>query len=317
MASLFRVSFVLWLALGAGSAFSAKYAGDSFGLGVGARVPAMGGAAVAGPFDASAAYWNPAGLNLLKESAAIAMHGEIFGALLNHEFVAFVAAPDKEKTGLIRSYGFYLYYLGGGGIKLTDLDPQTGRPYVVRRESHGDFFLAGSIAGNFKSNIDYGLTGRFIYKDIPTQTAYGFSFDAGLLYRGLQDLNLGLAINNIASGVLFYSGGESETILPILKPGATYSRFLRDFAGRIAASCDIYFEDRKEASQISIGKASIDTHLGGEMEYKGIIMGRMGLDAGDITAGAGIVINGLTFDFNYSYDSELNDTYRFAAGFNF
>ena len=50
----------------AGDAYTAKYAGDPFSLGVGGRALAMGGAAIAGPFDGSAAYWNTAGLKYLR-----------------------------------------------------------------------------------------------------------------------------------------------------------------------------------------------------------------------------------------------------------
>ena len=39
----------------------AKYAGEAFSLGVGGRGLALGGAFVAGPFDGTAPYWNPAG----------------------------------------------------------------------------------------------------------------------------------------------------------------------------------------------------------------------------------------------------------------
>ncbi|MCH9032806.1 MAG: hypothetical protein IIB00_11195, partial [candidate division Zixibacteria bacterium] len=56
------VSIVSSLVAIAPSANAAKFAGEAFALGVGARSLALGGATVAGPFDGTAIYWNPAGL---------------------------------------------------------------------------------------------------------------------------------------------------------------------------------------------------------------------------------------------------------------
>jgi len=69
---------------------AARYAGDAFSLGVGARSLGLGGATQAGPFDGTAPYWNPAGMNHLLGRQLSAMHAETFGSLLNHDFVSFV-----------------------------------------------------------------------------------------------------------------------------------------------------------------------------------------------------------------------------------
>ncbi len=134
----------------AGETRAAKYAGEAFTLGAGARGLALGGAMVAGPIDAGAPYWNPAGMNYLHGRSFSAMHAETFGSLLNHDFIGYVNGRDAtagdQGSGLIHASGFYLYYLGGGGIKITDLD-QFGRPYVVREESHGDWLFAGAVSG--------------------------------------------------------------------------------------------------------------------------------------------------------------------------
>ena len=52
-------------------ASGAKFSGESFSLGVGARGLAMGGAVVAGPFDGTASYWNPAGMNSVRAESAV------------------------------------------------------------------------------------------------------------------------------------------------------------------------------------------------------------------------------------------------------
>ena len=81
---------VIFLLLFTPQLYAAKYAGEAFSLGVGGRALALGGAAIAGPFDATAGYWNPAGLASLSGRNISAMHAETFGSLLNHDFVGYV-----------------------------------------------------------------------------------------------------------------------------------------------------------------------------------------------------------------------------------
>lgn len=297
--------------------FSAKYAGEPFTLAVGGRAPAMGGAAIAGPFDAAAGYWNPAGLNYLNKHNILAMHAEIFGSLLNHDFVSFTSKSNNRVGSLIDAYGFYLYYLGGGGINITELNPQTGRPYISNIQSNGDFYLAGSLARNIKNNVNLGVTMRLIYRDLVTLTGYGASLDVGALYQPSNNLRLGLMVADLATGFIHYSDGHTESILPTIKPGVLLTRQFINFAANLAVSGDIKFEGQKKASEFSSGAISLDSHFGLEVSYRGILFGRTGLDRGDFTAGVGICMNQLTFDFNYLFNNELDNTFRASAGFKF
>ena len=92
--------------------YSAKYAGEAFSLGVGGRGLALGGAVVAGGFDGSSIYWNPAGMNYLEGRLVTAMHAETFGSLLNHDFVSYIDARGSDSS-IFKSFGFYLAKLEG------------------------------------------------------------------------------------------------------------------------------------------------------------------------------------------------------------
>jgi hypothetical protein len=293
---------------------AAKYAGDAFSLGVGGRALAMGGATVAGPFDASASYWNPAGLNHVTGHNLIAMHAETFGSLLNHDFVGY--ACNRSDTGLmVQSYGFYFYYLGGGGIKITDLDPSTLRPYVVREESHGDYLLAGALSGRIRNKIDVGLTVRVIYRDVGTISGYGLTADVGALYQPYDFARVGLVVTDLFSGFIRYSGGNTESVLPTVKPAVLLTRSYQDFTGRFAASGDIKFEGIKQAAQFWVGDVSVDTHFGAEVGYKEMVFGRAGFDWGSFTGGVGVNIRRITIDLAYLHNSDLDETFRISAGF--
>ena len=62
-------------------AFADKYAGEFLKAPVGARAIGMGGAFAAVSDDATAPYWNPAGMVYLPYREVIAMHSEKFGNL--------------------------------------------------------------------------------------------------------------------------------------------------------------------------------------------------------------------------------------------
>jgi hypothetical protein len=297
-------------------AFAAKYSGEPFSLGVGARPLAMGGATVAGPFDGSAAYWNPAGLNYLFGRNLMAMHAETFGSLLNHDFIGYT--DDRNDSGYtIRAYGFYLYYLGGGGIKITDYDVTQQRPVVVREESHGDYLLAASLSGRIMRKIDAGVTVRIIYRDLATISGYGLTADIGALYQPLEFARFGLVVTDITSGFIRYSGGNTESVLPTVKPGVMLVHQYKDFTGRFVMSGDIKFEGIKSAAQYWLGELSLDTHFGTEVSYREMVFGRMGFDIGNFTAGVGMDIRRITVDLAYLHNSYLDETFRISGGYRF
>jgi hypothetical protein len=304
------------------AASAAKYAGEAFSLGVGGRGLALGGAVVAGPFDGTAAYWNPAGMNRLDSRRyVVAMHAETFGTLLNHDFAAYIDARPRNNS-LIRAFGFYVYYLGGGGIKITSLD-EFNRPYVVKEESHGDYLFAAAVSGRLSSKLDFGVTAKIIYRDIGTESGKGLTADAGVLYRLNGHVDLGLMVTDVTTGFIRYSGktfdsgSNTESIYPTVKPAAAVTYGYADFVGRFMMSGDLKFEGIKTAAQYWSGAASLDTHYGWELAYKDMVFGRAGFDMGRFTAGGGVDVRRITVDFAYLHHSALDATFRVSAGYRF
>ena len=311
-----NILIVILILFQAAPVFAAKYAGEPFSLGVGGRALAMGGATIAGPFDASAGYWNPAGLNHVTGHNFLAMHSETFGSLLNHDFVGY-ARYRGDSRFMIQSYGFYFYYLGGGGIKITDFDPASQRPYVVREESHGDYLLTGALAGRIKDRIDVGITIKIIYRDLGTFTGYGLTADVGVLYRPYDFAQIGLTVTDITSGFIRYEGGTTESIIPTVKPGLLLHRTYSDFTGRMVMSGDVKFEGIKEAAQYWQGEISLDTHFGWELSYREMVFGRAGFDIGNFTGGVGVDIRRIKIDLAYLHNSNFDETFRISAGYTF
>lgn len=301
--------------------WAAKYAGEAFSLGVGGRGLALGGAVVAGPFDGTAPYWNPAGMNRLTGRYVVAMHAETFGSLLNHDFLSFVHARPRHGSYL-KAYGFYMYYLGGGGIRITELDA-FNRPYVVKEESHGDFLFAAALSGLIAGKVDFGLAAKVIYRDIGTESGKGLTVDAGVLYEAHRHLTLGLMVTDITTGFIRYSGEtfdegtNYESIYPTVKPGLMFEYAYGLLTGRFLASGDLKFESLKTSAMYWSGPFSIDTHYGWEVDYRGLVFGRTGLDMGRFTAGGGVDVRDITVDFAYLHHGDLDETFRVSAGYRF
>ena len=82
-----------------------KYSNEFLNIGAGARGLAMGNAQVASAEDATAGYWNPAGLTGVKDhpNAGI-MHAEYFAGIAKYDYLS-LAVPVQDNK---RTLGFSL-----------------------------------------------------------------------------------------------------------------------------------------------------------------------------------------------------------------
>ena len=90
--------FVLLCFAFAAPAHATKYAGEFLKIPVGARAIGMGGAFSAIADDATAPYWNPAGMVYLPYREVVAQRDWRFGSLLTHDHIGGVF-PIGGATG--------------------------------------------------------------------------------------------------------------------------------------------------------------------------------------------------------------------------
>ena len=90
-------------------------------IGGGARALGMGGAFTAVASDASAVFWNPAGMSGFEKRQLLFMHSERFGDLVNYNFASFVSptssfvSSDREA-----SFGIALMHQGVDDIIIAN-----------------------------------------------------------------------------------------------------------------------------------------------------------------------------------------------------
>jgi len=170
-------------------------------IGVG-RATGMGEAFGAIADDASATFFNPAGLAQLTKREAFLSHIDWISDL-SHDYIS-VALP-LNRLGVV---AFSLTALTMGDMeRLTIDDPTT----VIREDdSTGLYFgamdmaFAVSYARQITDKLAFGLTGKAVSQTIYNMSASGAALDLGLLYRtGFKSLRLAASVTNFGSSMAF------------------------------------------------------------------------------------------------------------------
>ena len=146
---------------------ASRYAGEFLGLGAGARSAALGSAYVALVDDATAGYWNAAGLSALSSRQVHLTHSEHFSGLIQRDFVA-IARPGRLLHGMALS----LVRMGIDDIHFTELPdplqpPSTdNRPLIASTEQSADYALYLSGSRRLGARLSLGLSAKAIYRQV-------------------------------------------------------------------------------------------------------------------------------------------------------
>ncbi len=160
-------------------------------IGVGCRAEAMGGAFVATADDASALYWNPAGICRIQNNEAFFMHAE------------WLAQTKFDYVGAIFGIGDYAKV----GLSLTSLSMDDEKVRTVfEPNGTGEYFQAGDFAmaltfgRNLTDRFSFGITMKYIQQKIWKTTSSAFAFDVGTLFdTQLKGLRIGMSMSNFGS----------------------------------------------------------------------------------------------------------------------
>jgi len=167
---------------------------------VGPRVCATGEAAVAYIDDASALYYNPAGLAHVRVFDLLFAHNQWF-LDMNHEYVG--GAFGSEELG---KFGLAFDYWGSGSIQGVNVRGETIPGYVF---SAADWSLNFGY-GKSISDISFGLGLKFIHQQHESLSTSAWAFDAGAMYKTpLEGLKAGVSVANIGTKPKLYQESYS------------------------------------------------------------------------------------------------------------
>lgn len=166
-------------------------------LGVGGRSAAMGEAFVAIADDASALYWNPAGIAQLEGKSHVFMSHASWPAEIGHEFAGYVFTYG----GIPGVIGLSMNVLQMDPmIRTTEFFPdginRAGSEELEQFDA-GDMAIGVSYAQFLTDKFSFGATAKWIHQGLEDEFAEGLNFDFGTLYKtGFRTITIGMAIQN-------------------------------------------------------------------------------------------------------------------------
>jgi hypothetical protein len=162
---------------------------------VGPRAIGMGGAFVSSASDASALFWNPAGIVAVKSNELFASYTSWWGGInVNH--AAFVNSSEE-----IGSFGFSMSLMTVGDMEVTtELQPDgTGQKFDAQ-----DLMIGATYARKLTEDFSVGVSLKFINQRIWNESSTGLAFDVGTQYRiGIGDLTIGMSMTNFGADMKY------------------------------------------------------------------------------------------------------------------
>lgn len=248
-------------------------------IGCGARGVAMGEACVAVVDDASATYWNPAGIAAVKGSQVTLNHST-WPAELSHEYASYVFS--------------YKFIPGVLGISATvlQMDPMA-ETTEFRQEGTGYQFDAGSMAFGFTyarmftDRFSFGGTVKWIHEGLADYAGETVAFDLGTLYDiGFRGIRLGMCFQNMGSGYTFRDGGKESPMPVTFKVGGSMP-LLNSPAQKLVGSAE-FNHPPDGAERLNVGGEYIYQKFSPKFEIALRSGYRFNRDEESFTAGFGI-----------------------------
>ena len=276
-----------------------RNAADFLMIGHGARAASLGGAYTAMASEATAAYWNPAGLSSVEGSEVT------FGHFAWYQDITVEQA----------SFGFPLGESFSGALSATYVNYGTIQGYDALGQSSGDIvaydWVGGvSLAIAFSENFSFGLTGKYVSQRLDDITASAFAGDIGVRYNS-ESFAVGATVVNLGSEMKFDQATEK------LPTAARLGIMFRPFSDAVATSLEI--EQRIQGD--------LYVRQGIELGFDEMYFLRAGFDylpaqdgrslATEISAGAGLRLSFAEFDYAFTPNdkSTSEDLHRFTLTF--
>jgi hypothetical protein len=275
-----------------------KYSNEFLSIGIGARALGMSNSVVASVDDATASYWNPAGMLGIRTDAQIGlMHAEYFAGIAKFDYGGFAKRIDSNAV-----FGVSIIRFGVDDIPNTiDLiDPSGNIDYDrISTFSSADYAFIFSYARRTKiPGLDIGANFKIIHRKVGDfGRSWGFGLDASAMYKSKGWL-LGANFRDVTTtfnawsysltdqmiDVFTQTGNEIpdntlEITMPRLLLGGARKFIIgqkKKFSVMPELDVDITF-DGKRNTLIKSDFASIDPHLGIEAGYRDLVFLRAGL----------------------------------------
>ncbi|MCX5800744.1 MAG: PorV/PorQ family protein [Candidatus Eisenbacteria bacterium] len=291
---------LLLLALSSGTSVAASSVSGGtesiFSLGAGSRALGMGGAFTAISDDATATYWNPAGLSCLGQTGITGFHSLLFeGSSL--DFFS-IAHPTVRFGGI----GFAFLRVGTDGIQAYD-DRSRSLGQIGFSQSEMIF----SYGRKIPFNVNVGASLKIVNQGMGELSTNGAGFDVGALYSVpyVKGLALGLAARDVP-GAKLKLADRVENTPRTLRAGGSYRDSLRGGRDVLLVGIDVSLPE----------KANTNVSVGGEYVVDQLVALRAGFKEGKLCAGVGVKWRSYSLDYSIG-NSELGNLHQFSVSATF
>jgi cytochrome c-type biogenesis protein CcmH/NrfG len=267
-----------------------------FSFGAGSRALGMGGAFTAISDDATAAYWNPAGLSCLEQTGITGFHSSLFeGSSLDFFSIGY---PTVRFGGL----GFAFLRVGTDGIQAYD-DRSGSLGQIDFSQSEMIFAYGRRIP----LNVNVGASVKIVNQRMGELSADGAGFDIGAFYSVpyVKGIALGLLLRDMP-GAKLKLVEQVERTPRTIRIGASYRDSLRGGRDVVLLALDASLPE----------KASTNVSVGGEYVIDRLVALRAGLKEGKLSAGAGVRWRNYSLDYSLG-NSELGNLHQFSVSATF
>jgi len=282
--------------------------GQFLKIGVGARGAAMGGAFVAVADDATALFYNAAGIARIDaDKSELSFNHANWPADLSFDQVGYVFHMKK----IPGAFGIH-----ARALSMQPMEETTAyQPFGTGRTFDAGMMAAGlTYARSFTDKFSAGVTGNFIHEGLADLGQQTFSFDIGTLYDvGAAGMKIGMAISNIGSEIKFID--RSARIPAIFRVG-TSATLLSSADQKLTGSFE--FSHPPDNSE--------RMNFGGEYAFRKYLFLRGGYnfhyDSEGVAGGVGfhfpVSVAGMAdLDYAYTDMKDLGSAHRFSLKFQF
>ena len=251
----------------------------------GARPLAMGNAYSALADDASAVFFNPAGLSQVNFPEVMSMQNNWF-LDMTHLAASVVVPTNLGVMGV--SYS---------GITSGDIQGYDASGSATSTFNTDSSCLAISLGRQINQKLSLGVGVKSISERLENNSASSFAVDAGLLYRVGPNVKLGISALNVGTGYEFIS---TNTPLPT------------SYLVGVALNAKMFDEDITITSDYDITADGAKLNFGAEYLMKNFLALRVGSSGGLMHSGLGISANLFAFDYAYFQQTYLGPTHQLS-----
>jgi hypothetical protein len=296
-------------------------------VGVGARGVAMGESFVAVANDASALYWNPAGLVQFNENQLIASHTDYVVDIRQAFFGAVYHLGDADAVGVSFS-----------SLSMNDMEITTEtQPFGTGRFfSFGDVAVAVTYARKMTDQFSFGATVRFAEEQLDVLKMRSVMIDLGTLYwTGLGSTRFAVTISNFGSDV-----SPKGTITQFNGTANQFQSYSLPTVFKLGIAMEAFEgEESKLTTSLQLNHPNDNSEhvrIGAEYSYRNALFLRGGLkrtigqklfgedqtSPEDFTIGAGfaVTLEGLSrvnADYAFARFGHLGSVHRFSIAFTY